>query len=95
MPPYKGISQVFEVPSISMKKQNSKEDNNLDWAAEYQKYLNEKEQLSMNDDKATISNENVEDWAVEYQKYCEEKEKKLFEEDLKEREKLQKESNRK
>lgn len=101
MPPYKGTAQVYEVPLPKNEEipEASQSVINDDWAAEYQKYLND--QYASNEENAkqvkgtqkegTIDNMGAEGWAIEYQKFCEEKEKKLAEKDREEIERLKKE----
>ena len=73
MPPYRGVSQVVEVA-------NNVEDNEEDWGAQYQAYLEEQELKNESDEKGETKIESKEeDWAVQYQAHVEEKEKEFFE----------------
>jgi len=77
MPPYGGVSQVVEIA-------NDVQDDDEDWGAQYQAYLEEQELKSENngsDEKRESKKieSNEEDWAVQYQAHVEEKEKEFFE----------------
>ena len=74
MPDYPDVSQIVEIA-------NDVEDNEEDWGAQYQAYLEEQELKNESDEKGEAkggSNED-EDWAVQYQAHVEEKEKEFFE----------------
>ena len=67
------------------RKPTPKDDSdNMDWAMEYQAFLEEKEKLNANesdeDEKIKEQDTTVEgeDWAKEYAAYCGEKEKEFF-----------------
>ena len=74
MPPYPGLRHCMEV-------QNDKLEDEDDWAAQYQAYLDEKDAVDTIE-KVSSKREDVvdgEDWAVQYVEYCTEKEKAFFE----------------
>lgn len=73
MPDYEGVSQIVEVA-------NGIDDEEEDWGAQYQAYLEEQELKNESGEKGEAKRErNGEDWAVQYQAHVEEKEKEFFE----------------
>ena len=71
---------------VSNEKKESDNDDDMDWALQYQAYLDEKEQARDDEgdkDEEGKENEKVaeegEEWAREYAAYCAEKEKDFFE----------------
>jgi hypothetical protein len=73
----------MEVPSVDDVPEQ--EEDEEDWALQYQAYLDEKDVLLNEDDddkvpsKQEKSSPQGQDWAVEYAQYCIEKEKEFFE----------------
>mmetsp|Transcript_42555 Transcript_42555/g.89298 ORF Transcript_42555/g.89298 Transcript_42555/m.89298 type:complete len:121 (-) Transcript_42555:84-446(-) len=86
MPPYPGTRQSIEVNNIGNKQEKTldAEEDSEDWAAQYQAYLEEQENVEDADQKGADDNDDDgeivegEDWAVQYAQHCEEKEKEFF-----------------
>lgn len=67
--------------------QQGRDDEEVDWALEYQAFLEESEKANADDDSDRSEEKRKEDtmvdgedWAREYAEYCAEKEKEFFEE---------------
>lgn len=86
MPPYPGLRQCMEVssPQNSSKEEiKCSENDEEDWAAQYQAYLDEKEIVEKHNDTSAGNNSETdvlegEDWAIQYAEYCTKKEKEFF-----------------
>ena len=76
MPPYKGVSQVMEMTSLSSTRSNEKPTSagsSTDWQKEYAEYLATKEDPLEANVKAGQEKNGDEDWAIQYDQYLQEK----------------------
>eukprot|EP00956_Cyclotella_meneghiniana_P010149 scaffold13986_cov58-Cyclotella_meneghiniana.AAC.3 len=84
MPPYPGLRHCMEITNEPVRSDevNENTDDDEDWAAQYQAYLDEQDALKEDETvekTETQGNIEGEDWAVQYAEYCMEKEKEFFE----------------